>query len=490
MSPSATQSDPSNLLAEVKRALVAYHMLIPGDRVLVGVSGGPDSMVLLDLLYRLASDFKISLGVAHLNHGLRGACAAHDARIARQAATRLGLPFYMVRADVARVRQGLKLSLEEAARRVRYAFFKKIMRDANFSKLALGHHLDDNAEQVLMAILRGSGPLGLAGIAPLRQNRILRPLIQVRRSQIEAYAEKNDIPWATDASNQDLRLMRNRIRHHLLPLISSAYNPRIQRQLSQLADVMRTEEEWIDGLITPAYTDAIVGHKEGSLIFNTNALKRMHPALLRRLIRRALFDVCGTLRRISFAHIQDVQWLIWKGTDGKSVHLPRGIRVCINQNQLQISRVKDYRRPVDRQNLADPVGKQIDVPLFLPCTIQFDPMGIGMTFFACGPDQVPPWQKIGPHQAFFDMDRLRLPLTLRSKRPGDRFIPLGGKGSQKVKKYFIDHHISRKDRVDTPILSDQRQPVWLVGHRIDDRVKVTSATSKILAAEFFLLDTR
>ena len=447
-------------------------------------------MVLLDLLYRLASDFTISLGVAHLNHGLRGAYAARDARTARQAATRLGLPFYLVEADVARVRKGLKLSLEEASRRVRYAFFKKIMQDASFSKLAVGHHLDDNAEQVLMAILRGSGPLGLAGIAPFRQNRIIRPLIHIRRSEIKAYAQKNNIPWTVDASNQDLRLMRNRIRHHLLPLIASEYNPRIAKQLSQLADVMRTEEDWIDGLITTAYTDAIITHREGGLVFNANTLKKMHPALVRRLIRRALLDVCGTLRRISFAHIQNVQELLWKGADGKTVHLPRGIRICLDQNQLEISRVNDYRRPMNRRKLTDPVEKVLVVPLSFPCTIKFNPMGIGMTFFECNSDQVPPWQDIGPDQAFFDMDRLSLPLILRFKHLGDRFIPLGCRGSQKVKKYFIDHHISRKDRAHTPILADQRQIIWLVGRRMDDRAKVTSATARILAAEFFLLDTR
>lgn len=490
MSPFATRSDPTDLLAEVKRTLAAYHMLKTGDRVLVGVSGGPDSMVLLDLLYRLASDFEISLGVAHLNHGLRGACAARDARTARQAATRLGLPFYLVEADVARVRRGLNLSLEEAARRVRYAFFKKIMQDAHFSKLALGHHLDDNAEQVLMAILRGAGPLGLAGIAPFRQNCIVRPLIHIRRSKIQAYAQKNKIPWTVDASNQDLRLMRNRIRHHLLPLISSAYNPRIANQLSQLADVMRAEEDWIDSLITPAYTEAIVGRIEDGLVFNANTLKKMHPALVRRLIRRALLDVCGTLRRISFAHIQAVQGLIWKGTDGKTLHLPRGFRICHDRNQLEISRVKDYRRPLNRRKLTDPVDKPLPVPLPFPCTIQFDPIGIGMTFSECTPDQVPPWQDIGANQAFFDMDRLSLPLTLRFKQPGDRFIPLGSKGSQKVKKYFIDHHIPRKDRAHIPILADQRQIIWLVGRRIDDRAKVTSATARVLTAEFFLLDTR
>jgi tRNA(Ile)-lysidine synthase len=490
MSPSATRSDPFDLLAVIKRTLATYHMLTPGDRVLVGVSGGPDSMVLLYLLNHLAPALKISLGVAHLNHGLRGRCAGHDARIVEQAATRFRLPCHVANADVAKVKQGLKLSLEEAARRVRYAFFQKIMQDAEYNKLALGHHLDDNAEQILIAILRGSGPRGLAGIAPFRENRILRPLIHVRRSQIEAYAKKMDIPWATDASNQDLRFMRNRIRHHLLPLLSSEYTPRIANQLSQLADVIRTEEEWIGGLIAAPYADAIVEHKKDSLILNAETLRLMHPALVRRVIRRALQDFCGTLRRISFTHIQDVQALIINGTDGKTVHLPRGVRIRRDKNRLEITRIRDYRRTVNQQKGTNPPPTQRVIPLPFPSTIKFDPMGIGITFFCCGPDQLPPWQTMEPNRAFFDMDRLSLPLILRFKLPGDRFMPLGSAGSQKVKKYFIDHHISRKDRARTPVLADQRQIIWLVGQRIDERTKVTSATARVLGAEFFLLDTR
>lgn len=490
MSPSATRSDPFDLLAEVQRTVTAYHMLSPGDRVLVGVSGGPDSMVLLDLLNRLAPALKISLGVAHLNHGLRGDSADHDARTARQAANRFRLPYYVVNADVARVKQGLKLSLEEAARRVRYAFFRKIMLDAKYSKLALGHHLDDNAEQMLMAILRGAGSRGLAGIAPFRQNRILRPLIHVRRSQIEAYAEKTGILWATDATNQDLRFMRNRIRHHLLPLLSSQYNPRIAKQLGQLADLMRTEEDWINDLIIAPYNGALVEQDNDCLVFNADALRQMHPALVRRLIRRALLELSGTLRRISFTHITDVQGIIAKGTEGKSVHLPRGIRVHRHKNRLEIARVKNYRRPANRHERAGPSATQRVIPLPFPRTIKFAAMGIGMTFFCCRPDQMPPWHDIGEDQAFFDMDCLSLPLILRSKAPGDRFIPLGSAGSQKVKKYFIDHHIPRKDRTRATILTDQRQIIWLVGQRIDDRIKVTSATTRVLGAEFFLLDTR
>ena len=490
MPPSSTRSNAAGIVSTVRRTIAEHQLLVAGDRVMVGVSGGPDSMVLLHLLHRLAPELKISLGVAHLNHCLRGRCSDQDAQAVEQEASRLGLVCHLGNARVEKVRQRLKLSLEEAARRVRYAFFEKMMRDANYNKLALGHHRDDNAEQVMMALLRGSGPRGLSGIAPIRNRRIVRPLIHARRSQILAYAQHECIDWVVDASNHDLKFERNRIRHHLLPLLAAQYNPRINDRLSQLADVMRTEEEWIDELVTVPYTEALIKRQNGCLVFRLHALRRMHPALVRRLFRRALMEIGGTLRRIGFTHIRAMQRLVTDGGEGKTLHLPRGIRIRRRCDQLEFAQVKNHRRPGRHREQAGWPAGQIVLSSPFPRTVKVDAMGVGLTVFACRPEQVPPWPEIGPNQAFFDLDRLSLPLTLRAKQPGDRFVPLGSKGSQKIKQYFIDHHISREDRANTPVLADRRQIIWLVGQRIDDRLKVSPASTRILGAEYFLLDIR
>jgi tRNA(Ile)-lysidine synthase len=194
MPPSSTPSDPGDLLTTVQQTLADHHMLTPGDRVLIGVSGGPDSMALLHLLDRLAAGLKIRLGIAHLNHCLRGPSADNDASVVNRAALTLKIPCHTARARVIKVKQKLGLSLEEAGRRVRYAFFNRTMVDAGYNKLALGHQSDDNAEQVLMALLRGAGSRGLSGIAPVRDNRIIRPLINARRTQIEDYLSKQALP--------------------------------------------------------------------------------------------------------------------------------------------------------------------------------------------------------------------------------------------------------------------------------------------------------
>ena len=317
MPPSSTPSDPDDLLATVRQTLAAHHMLAPGDRVLVGVSGGPDSMVLLHLLVRLAPGLEIGLGVAHLNHCLRGTSADKDASFVKQAAAALNIACHTGRARVIKVKQRLGLSLEEAGRRVRYAFFNKTMVDTGYNKLALGHHSDDNAEQMLMAILRGTGSRGLSGIAPVRGNRIIRPLINVRRSQIENFVRKAGIACVSDTSNDDLRFVRNRIRHRLLPLLADEYNPRIADHLNRLADVMRTEAAWTDSLVATEYKRALIAHQNGTITISAGSLKAMHPAVARRLVRDALQDLTGTLRRITFAHVQAVLHLLAEGCEGE-----------------------------------------------------------------------------------------------------------------------------------------------------------------------------
>lgn len=490
MPPSSIPSDPNALPATVERTLTAHRMLAPGDRVLVGVSGGPDSMALLHLLSRMAAELKIRLGVAHLNHCLRGASADRDAKVVRQAAAALNHPFHTVRAHVLKVKRQLGLSLEEAARRVRYAFFKKIMRTDAYNKLALGHHMGDNAEQMLMVLLRGTGPRGLSGIAPVRDGWIVRPLINTRRSAIEAYVKAQGITCVQDASNNDQRFVRNRIRHQLLPLLASAYNPRIEEHLNRLADVMRTEAAWTDGLAVNPYEMAVLNRESGAITLRIAVLCQSHPALARRMVRMALQDLTGSLQRIGFTHVQAVLRLLTDGSDGKQCHLPGGIRARRIGDRLMLFLSQGRRRgvPAATTEDADPVNTIIGGPF--PATVEIGSMGMGLRFALCGRHQLSAWDKVDRKQAFLDLDRVVLPLIVRPPIPGDRFTPLGAPGSQKVKKFFIDHHISRADRVGVPVLADTKGIVWLVGRRIDERVKVTSQTTQILRIEFFLLDIR
>lgn len=458
--------------------------------MLVGVSGGPDSMALLHLLSRLAPEIKIRLGVAHLNHCLRGRTADRDAGVVNRAAAALNIPCHMGRARVMKVKRKLGLSLEEAGRRVRYAFFNKTMADTGYTKLALGHHLDDNAEQMLMALLRGTGPRGLSGIAPVRGKRIVRPLIDARRTQIDAFVRKAGIYCVSDSSNDDLRFVRNRIRHRLLPLLAAEYNPRIADHLNRLANVMRTEEEWVDGLAAVDYQRAVLAREKDAITLSAGTIRVAHPALARRLLRMALEELTGNLRKIAFTHVQAVLGLLRDGCDGKSRHLPGGIRTRRSGDRLVLEVTSGCRRSAPEPSVeADGISATV-IPTPLPETVEIQAMRIGLRFFSCRPDQLPRWENVDRSRAYFDLARLSFPLTLRPAAPGDRFTPLGASGSQKLKKFFIDHRIPRQDRTKAPVLADRKRLIWLIGQRMDDHVKVTGETSQVLVVEFFLLDTR
>ena len=458
--------------------------------MLVGVSGGPDSMALLHLLNRLAPELKIRLGVAHLNHCLRGRSADRDAGVVNRAATALNLPCHMGRARVMKVKRTLGLSLEEAGRRVRYAFFNKTMADAGYTKLALGHHLDDNAEQMLMALLRGTGPRGLSGIAPVREKRIVRPLINARRAQIEAFVCKAGISCVSDSSNDDLRFVRNRIRHRLLPLLAADYNPQIADHLNRLADVIRNEEAWVDGLVVDDYQRAVLAREENAVTLSVGTIRVAHPALARRLLRMALEELTGSLRQIAFAHVQAVLGLLREGCDGKSSHLPGGIRARRTGDHLVLELTPGCRRSAPGPAVEAERISATQIPTPLPETVEIQAMRVGLRFFPCRPDQLPRWETVDRSRAYFDIDRLSFPLSVRPAAPGDRFTPLGASGSQKLKKFFIDHRIPRQDRATAPVLADRKRIIWLMGQRMDEHVKVSEETTQVLAVEFFLIDSR
>ncbi len=472
----------------MRLTLAAHRMVSPGDRVLVGVSGGPDSMALFHLLSRLAPELKLRLGAAHLDHCLRGEAAARDAELVRRTAARLQHPCHLGRAQVTRVKRKLRLSMEEAARRVRYAFFNKIMIDGSYNKLALGHHADDNAEQMLMALLRGSGSRGLSGIAPVRDGRIVRPLITAHRVSIDAFVRQEGIVSTGDATNNDPRFVRNRIRHHLLPLLAAEYNPRIVGQLNQVADLVRSEEVWMDAMAATRYQRLRMPLDQG-LALSTAAVTGIPTALARRLVRQALLELAGSLRRITFGHIQAVLHLTVGRRGEKECHLPGGIRVRRVGEQLNF-RITGTRAKMPGQRVTTSTAAPTIINGPFPDRIEIQAMGIGLRLVPCRPGEVPRWERVNRNQAYFDLDRLSLPLRVRPAQPGDRFTPLGAPGSQKVKKFFIDHRVPRHVRARCPVLADERRIIWLVGHRMGDEAKITPATSHVLGVEYFLLDTR
>ena len=315
---------------KAKRTIERYNMLYSGETVLVGVSGGPDSMALLYLLMDIRNEYGIALKLAHLNHGFREE-AAGEAEFVRKTAVSLGLPVIIRCIDVPAIKETDGLSAQEAARKARYAFFAEAAEEAGASMVALAHTADDQAETVLMRLLRGSGPLGLSGIPPVRKISsqesggrrqgpiIIRPLIECSRKEIEKYISERNIPFVTDSSNLKMDYMRNRVRMELLPFLQG-YNPNIKETLVRTADVARRANQFLDMEADRIYK-TFRDNKEGiSMEFKT--LKELHPAVSSGVIRKAIKEVKGDLKRVSFQHISDILSLTDFGEGKWSLHLP------------------------------------------------------------------------------------------------------------------------------------------------------------------------
>ncbi len=331
MSPSPTRTPFTD---KVRRTLDAHGMVTPGDRVLVGVSGGPDSVALALALVLLRQDLGITLGIAHINHLLRDRESDRDETFVRDLAGTLDLPFHPLRVDVATLAMERRTSLEETAREVRYAFFQDLCRQKGYGRTAVGHTLDDNAELVLMNLLRGSGPRGLAGIPPVRDNWIIRPLIDRTKGEVLAFLEQRIQAYVVDSTNLETVFLRNRIRNELLPLLRQDYNPGISENLNRVSQIMGEEDRWMDTEAGAVFNRIHLKGKGPGVCLCLAGFNDLPTALKRRVVRKGIEAVKGNLRRITLAQVDAVSALAAATSPGRSLDLPGQIRIIKQDRTL------------------------------------------------------------------------------------------------------------------------------------------------------------
>ncbi len=324
---------------EVFETISQFGMIQKKDTVLAGVSGGPDSVTLVRVLLDLKKKMGLTtLGIAHLNHGLRGEESQGDETFVKEIARRFCLPFFTKQMDIGSLAKEEHLSVEEAGRNARYTFFTKTADNQGFTKIATGHNRDDNAEQVLMNLLRGSGPKGLTGIPPVRENRFIRPLIFMPKARILNFLEEKGEPFVLDSSNTDESYLRNRIRHNLIPRLEREFNPEIKSSLDRLSHILRQEEDFLTGQAARIFNLCVVEENKGLITLSIPKLTQNHPALVNRVLRRAIERLKKNLRRITLTHIQDILTFMTRSESGKSIDLPGQIRVYKDKNKLSIQK--------------------------------------------------------------------------------------------------------------------------------------------------------
>ncbi len=460
-------NDVKKTIEKIRHTISKYNMIAPGDLVVVAVSGGPDSVCLLDSLCRLKEEIGIGIVVAHFDHGLRPDQDEYETRFVEHMAMSFNVPFETKKADADIFTE--KGSIEEKARNARYQFLLQVKQKISAQKIAVGHNLNDQAETVLMRLLRGSGPSGLAGIPPSRDDKIVRPLIEVARAEIESYLSQRGLNHVTDASNLKTSYLRNRIRMELLPELRK-YQPRIVELLGQTAEIMRSDEKW---LVSNART-WIEEHSKadgGKIFIPVPDFTRLPDALKNNVIRVALSMACGSLRRLNLKHIDAVKHIAMGKRPQSRLDLPNDLFVRRVYDRLEFSKTKstqiaDFMHFIEGQGIHELENLRYMVSVKELKNNELPDM------------------KGSPRTAFLDADLINYPLVIRNFRKGDSFIPYGMGGHKKLKDFFMDLKIPSEERARIPIMTYKDNIVWVCGLRLDDRFKVRPDTRRVLKITF------
>jgi tRNA(Ile)-lysidine synthase len=455
----------TTLAARVDRTIRDQQLFSPGDTIVVALSGGADSTALLDVL---AGDTVYSprLIAAHLNHCLRGRESDDDEEFACTLASRYGIPFESRRVDVKEFAEKERLNLEDAGRRVRLAFFHELSDKWQASAIALAHHADDQAETVLMRLLRGAGANGLSGMSYKNGQGIIRPLLDATRPEIEAYLSERGIGYRDDSSNRDTVFQRNRIRHELLPLLEQ-YNPAVRNRLTATAYLLSEEDDLLSRLAKEAAArSCTVG--QDALTCDIACLKELHPALLRRVLRYVLESLAGNLDHFNHCHVMSLERMIVSVRPNARLSLPQGITAFREYGALLVRRDRVPEIPGVETVTISGVGTST-----LP-----GGASLRLENSAFPPD----FASLTPDTAFFDLDKTPFPWQIRTFRPGDRIAPLGMTGTKKVKSLFIDQKIPVSLRSRIPLVFCNDTLIWVCGLRISSRAGLDNGSSRIVKA--------
>lgn len=455
------------MLEKVNQTIINYQMIEANDSILVGVSGGVDSVVLLDILVKLRPVYNLTIFVAHLNHGLRGKAADEDEAFVVNLAEKYNVKVYTKKEDMLAYADANKISSEEAGRVLRYAFFDEIIQRENIQKIAIAHNKNDQAETILMRIMRGTGLDGIVGIKPVN-GRIIRPLLFCSRAEIEAFECAEKLNHREDDTNKENIYTRNIIRNQLIPQLENLYNPNLVEGLSRMGQLLADDLEIIENQLEEILQKIAFQRQEKMVSFNRKVFWDLSLGLKRRVLRHAIQSIQGDLVNIEEKHIHNMIQLISQGKTGKEIHLTNG---WIAKNNYDFFEISQPSEKYANYEFELEIGKKQSFGTFEIETFVEDKIKID-------------FYTKDIFLKFFDYDRIKSSLKVRNRRPGDRIVPLGMKGSKKIKDLFIDEKVASDKRNQIPLIVCGDEIVWVVGYRIGDGFKVSEQTKKVLVVKY------
>ncbi len=440
-----------NLLGLVRSTIAKYDMLRAGETVVVGVSGGADSVACLHLLCEL-KELALNVVAAHVNHGLRGQESKRDADFVEALAREKGLECELFEADAAGYASDQGLSLEEAGRVIRYGFFAQISEKYSGAKIATAHTFDDQAETVLMRLIRGSGPKGLAGIPPVGKGGVIRPLIEARKSDLKIYLNERGAQWLEDSTNLNPNFLRNRIRHELIPVLER-YNPSIKQKLVNTSSISTACWDYIEQAAEQSLGDMFDALQPGELCGDAATYSPLHRAVRYAVLMLGVERVKGNTKRIGFEHICAMDDFLLGDTTSGEIDLPDGIALVKSYGVFMITTLEDLERSF---SYTVPSPGRWSFP-YVECEIT---EGATDTDFS------------RRDTAVLDASSVGFPIEIKSCEQGMRFHPLGMEGTKKLKRFFIDAKVPRFFRRRVPLFLSGGEIVWVGGMRVDERFKL------------------
>ncbi|MCR4435151.1 MAG: tRNA lysidine(34) synthetase TilS [Clostridiales bacterium] len=460
------------LQKKVLETIRKYKLIEDGERVVVGISGGPDSVCLLHILKELAHELNIELFAVHINHMLRGKESDGDEKYVVELCKKLGVPLFVKSVDIRRMSREKGISPEEAGREARYAQFSRCAEEVGGAKIAVAHNKNDQVETVLMRIIRGTGPDGLAGM-DFKRGRIIRPLLGTERADIEKYCFDHSLEPRTDSSNLESLYTRNKVRLELIPYIKGLFDVNINDNIYKLSFLMRDDIDFVEDFAIKSYNQCILKCKKDEILLDPEKLKKDHPSITRRVLRYAVKNLKGNLKGIEYVHIDSILKLISENRTGAEVHLPCSLRASLTYGALSI-----YISKNEGEKLR--FKKDISIPGRTEVEALGSLLEAEVVEKSCGQFGGGQGSSQNSMIQFFDYEMLKSGINIRNRRDGDIFKPYRSNGTKKLKKFFIDSKVPRSLRDKIPLIAVDNEVVWIIGYKTSDKFKVTENTKKVL----------
>jgi len=445
------------------------------DRVLLGVSGGPDSLTMLDLFMKLAANKNLEIAVFHLNHLFRKE-AKNEAKFVKKMCDNYNITCFVEKFNVPDFAENNKLSSEQAARKIRMKFLFSYQEDFNFNKIALAHNKDDLVETVFLNIVRGCSLSGLSGIEPIsniNNHKIIHPLLAISRDEIEKYCKKENLNPRYDKTNEETIYTRNKIRHNIIPYLESEINPSLKDVVMRMANLVKEEDDYLNSLAEKHFSNIVIKEEEDRIEIDFNKFNKLDEVIKRRIMFNAIYKIKEVKADIYLKHYQEIKKLFTKNATNKKIDLPDKIKIKRVYKKLILKRgnfeenIINYTKDIELGTIVN-----------LPHNYKLKSEKI---------KKYKNWRKEASkaQNCLMDFTKIKFPLKVRNRRQGDRFTPLGLNGSKKIKDYFIDKKIKKSKRDKIPLVVDDNNLIlWIVGYHMNDKVKITNKTDNILKLSY------